>query len=98
MPAFYEFKGDDWADIANAFRDFNDIHPESVECIKLSKTWAADGTHVWKLVNEKLSIEIKNDSLRNLVSRYEDAVEIATAPCEWSPLHWCMVHNPTHNT
>lgn len=97
MLAFYEFKGDDWADIANAFRTFNDIHHESAECVKLSKTWASDGTHVWKAVNEKLGIEVENASLKKLTERYEDAVEMATAPCEWSETHWCKVHVPTHN-
>lgn len=78
MLAFYEFKGDDWCDIANAYRSFNDIHPESAECVRLSKTWAGNGTHIWKIVNEKLDVEAEDASLQRAIDKYEVYVEMAT--------------------
>lgn len=56
-----------------------DVSPQSEDGIVFSATWDCDRDRILRLVDLKLGIEIQDEDLRQLLQRYEVAVEMAEA-------------------
>ncbi len=56
-----------------------DVSPASAASVLVIAQWDAEGNRILLLIDQKLNINIQDENVRNLLSRYEVAVEMVEA-------------------
>lgn len=56
-----------------------DVSPASAASVLVIAQWDVEGNRILLLIDQKLNINIQDENVRNLLSRYEVAVEMVEA-------------------